>query len=113
MIGEVAGLISGCEVMGMTCEADCDVAFMGCASWEEIVSGGRVISSVSVIEMRSCVGGEVSGMGCSEGSTGVEMGFSCLGSEDSSSRKLLVGWSSGDEKSIWSVGGSEWWKVGS
>ena len=63
--------------------------------------------------MRSCVGGEVSGMGCSEGSTGVEMGSSCLGSEDSSSRKLLVGWSSGDEKSIWSVGGSEWWKVGS
>ena len=94
MIGEIAGLISGCEVMGVTCKADCGVAFMGCASWEEIVSGGRVISPVSVSEMRSCVGGEVSGMGCSEGSTGVKMGSSCLGSEGSSSRGVLVGWSS-------------------
>ena len=95
MIGEVAGLISGCEVMGVTCKADCGVAFMGCSSREEIVSGGRVIRPVSVTEMRSCVGGEVTGMGCSEGSTGVEMGSSCLGNEDSSSHRLLVGWSLG------------------
>ena len=68
---------------------------MGCASCEEIVSGGMLVISVSVCGMRSCVIGEVSGMGCSGSSTGVEMGSSCLGSEDASSRRLLDGCSSG------------------
>ena len=95
MIGEVAGLISGCGVLG--------VPFMECASWEEIVCGGRLVSSVSVVGMRSCVGGELSVMGCSGGSTGVDMGSSCLGSEGSSSPRLLDGCSSGGLGS----GGSE------
>ena len=83
--------MSGCGMLGEACETGCDVALMGCSSWEEIVSGGMLVSSSSVFRMRSCVNGEVSGMGCSGGSTGVETGSSCLGREDSSSSGLLDG----------------------
>ena len=102
MIGEVAGLMSGCGVLGEHCETSCEVALMGCASCEEIVSGGMSVISVSVCGMRSCVIGEVSGMGCSGSSTGVEMGSSCLGEEDSSSSGLLDG---GSVEGVGSGGG--------
>ena len=102
MIGEIVELMSGCGMLGELCETGCDVALMGCESCEEIVSGGIMVISVSVCGMRSCVIGEVSGMGCSGSSTGVEMGSSCLGEEDSSSSGLLDG---GSVEGVGSGGG--------
>ena len=101
MIGEIVELMSGCGMLGELCETGCDVALMGCESCEEIVSGGIMVISVSVCGMRSCVIGEVSGMGCSGSSTGVE-GSSCLGEEDSSSSGLLDG---GSVEGVGSGGG--------
>ena len=86
VIGEVAGLVSG-----EACEAGCDVAVMICVSCEGIVSGGMLVITVSVGGMRSCVSGDVSDMGCSGGSTGVETGSSCLWEVDSSASGLLAG----------------------
>ena len=50
-----------------------------------------MVITVSVGGRRSCVSGEVSDMGCSGGSTGVETGSSCLGEVDSSASGLLAG----------------------
>ena len=86
MIGEVAGLLSG-----EACEAGCDVTVMICVSCEGIGSEGMLVISVSVGGMRSCVSGEVSDMGCSGGSTGVETCSSCLWEVDSSASGLLAG----------------------
>ena len=86
MIGEVAGLLSG-----EACEAGCDVTVMICVSCEGIGSGGMLVIPVSVGGMRSCVSGEVSDMGCSGGSTGVETGSSCLWEVESSASGLLAG----------------------
>ena len=94
MIGEVAGLLSG-----EACEAGCDVTVMICVSCEGIGSGGMLVISVSVGGMRSCVSGEVSDMGCSGGSTGVEKGSSCLWEVDSSASGLLAGGSMERENS--------------
>jgi hypothetical protein len=85
-IEEVAGLVSG-----EACEAGCDVEVMICVSCEGIVSGGILVVTISVGGMRSCVSGEVSDMGFSGGSTGVETGSSCIGEVDSSASGLLAG----------------------
>ena len=86
MIGEVGGLVSG-----EACEAGCDVAVMICVSCEGVGKGGMLVVTVSVGGMRSCVSGEVSDIGCSGVSTGVETGSSCLGEVGSSASGLLVG----------------------
>ena len=68
---------------------------MICVSCVGIGSGVVLVITVSVGGMRSCVSGEVSDMGCSGGSTGVETGSSCLWEVDSSVSGLLAGGSMG------------------
>ena len=64
---------------------------MICVSCVGIGSGVVLVITVSVGGMRSCVSGDVSDMGCSGGSTGVEAGSSCLGEVDASASGSLAG----------------------
>ena len=64
---------------------------MICVSCVGIGSGVVLVITVSVGGMRSCVSGDVSDMGCSGDSTGVEAGSSCLGEVNASARGLLAG----------------------